>query len=62
MKQSVYFLRCGITTEISFISSKTWPSAVAGAVSALFDVPLGTLRLARLSSMRRFFEAGSEDC
>lgn len=65
MKHRVNFLRCGIATDISFISSNIGSSPVAGALPMLLEVPFvafGALRLARLSSMRRFFEAGSESC
>lgn len=64
VKQSVYFLRCGITTDMSLISSRT--------VSVLFAVaelepaspfvvawPFVAGRLAR-SSRRLFLLAGSE--
>lgn len=74
MKQRVYFLRCGTTTDMSLISRRT---GVAGenAGAALLDVEDEVVgleaecpfaapapRLGMASSWRRlFFEAGSDD-
>jgi hypothetical protein len=54
-----------MTTEMSFISNKTGSFPLAGALAAsseLLLVPFGALLVARVSSMRRFFAAGSGDC
>lgn len=67
MKQRVYFFLCGITTDMSLISSRTGSSllATAGLVDAeplllaCPFVPFDAGRLSR-SSRRRFFVAGSE--
>lgn len=65
MKQSVYFFRCGMTTEMSLISSRTGSLPVAGAASTRFvtSCPLVLPVMDRSGtppSRRRFLEAGSE--
>lgn len=67
MKQRLYFFLCGITTDISLISSRTGSLPLATAepvdaeplVLACPFVPFDAGRLSR-SSKRRFFVAGSE--
>lgn len=59
MKHKVYFLRWGITTEISLISSRTGSLLLAGTVP--LGVPFAAGRDAIPSSKRRFLDTGSED-
>lgn len=66
MKQSVYFFRCGMTRDISLSSRRTgsFPlAALAPVVGVGFVypfVPFEAGLLVSSSSMRRFFDAGSE--
>ena len=63
MKQRVYFLRWGITTDISLISRRTGSLPLAGAEFAFTAASLFVPFLAGLegtpSSSRRFLDAGS---
>lgn len=64
MKQRVYFLRCGITTEISLISRRTGSLLLAGAelpfILVTTFVPFEAGREGTPSSNRRFLDADSE--
>ena len=59
MKQSVYFLRWGITTEMSFTSTSTGSFPLAAAPFADLEWPF--VLFEGPSSSLRFLEAGSED-
>jgi hypothetical protein len=59
VRQSVYFLRWGITTEMSFTSSSTGSLPLAAAPFADLEWPF--VAFEGPSSSRRFLEAGSED-
>jgi len=59
VKQSVYFLRWGITTEISFTSSSTGSLPLAAVTFADLEWPF--VAFEGPSSSRRFLEAGSEE-
>jgi hypothetical protein len=66
VKQRVYFFRCGITKEISFISRRTGSLPLAGIVPAPFVAaclfaPGEAVLFGISSSRRRFLEEGSED-
>jgi len=63
VKQRVYFFRCGITTDMSFISRRTRSFPVAAAPTVLLApfAPFWAGRTEMPSSSRRFFEAGSGD-
>ena len=67
MKHSVYFFRCGITSEMSLISTRTGSFPVASAPlllgtlgGAVPFVPFVAVRSVSSSSSRRFLVAGSE--
>jgi hypothetical protein len=67
VKQSVYFFLCGMTRDISLISSKTGSlpvaalAPVADGVDFVFPfVPFEAGLLVSSSSSRRFFDAGSK--
>lgn len=66
MKQRVYFFRCGITKEISFISRRTGSLPLARMVPAPFAAarlfaPVEAFLFGISSSRRRFLEECSED-
>lgn len=59
VKQSVYFLRWGITTEISFTSRSMGSLLLAAAEFAVLAWPF--VLFGGPSSSLRFLEAGSEE-
>jgi hypothetical protein len=66
VKQRVYFFRCGITKEISFISRRTGSLPLARMVPAPFAAarlfaPVEAFLFGISSSRRRFLEECSED-